>query len=200
MHNTWCSSFQFVTSEKGTCKLFDDCKVSPPCLPFDDCSQQRTTMQLSASYEKAMARSVVSALPSALAKTVKAEIQASHRADGSCLRIADTNFDSWFVGYNPSRKARESDCNHACFNTSSVHFTWCGGFEFEAGTRTAGSTCRLYAWAGAMATTTYAECPRVSPVPAAQEALLARAKVWPSTSWGLQFMGIAIHGDSNSLG
>ena len=57
--------------------------------------------------------------PSALGKTIKAEITAAHP---NCLRVTDEHFDSWFAHRAPPmNRAYEADCDHACFNATSVH-------------------------------------------------------------------------------
>ena len=69
-----------------------------------------------------------------------------------CLRVADHDFDKWFVEKN-GRKATEADCSLACNNASSVAGEaakkvvgeaakeWCVGFEFR---RTETGMCELY--------------------------------------------------------
>ena len=69
-----------------------------------------------------------------------------------CLRVADHEFDRWFVEKN-GRKATEADCSLACNNASSaageaakevageVAKEWCVGFEFR---RTETGMCELY--------------------------------------------------------
>ena len=64
-----------------------------------------------------------------------------------CLRLADHDFDRWFVehydksGHKPGRKSTAEDCSHVCSDASSEHHSWCVGFEFKD---TEKGTCELY--------------------------------------------------------
>ena len=92
------------------------------CELYDDCSQAAQAAQ--------------AALPAAV----------------RCLRVADHEFDRWFVEKN-GRKATEADCSLACNNASSTAGEatkevageaakeWCVGFEFR---RTETGMCELY--------------------------------------------------------
>ena len=78
--------------------------------------------------------------------------QAAPPAAVRCLRVADHEFDRWFVEKN-GRKATEADCSLACNNASSAAGEaakevageaakeWCVGFEFR---RTETGMCELY--------------------------------------------------------
>ena len=190
MHNTWCSSYNFIAGPMGskgsTCKLFDDCTAAAKQGAEQT---QLETARLSALYEKSMARGEASAaaqlVPSALANSIKAEITAAHP---NCLRLTDSNFDSWFAHRAPPmNRAYEADCDHACFNAGSAHKAWCAAYEFEAG------ACKLYAAPGAAATAAYAACPKASArqeaqaaaaasVAAAQEAAVRSTSVVPANA------------------
>merc|ERR1740130_1702028 len=125
---SWCVGFEFRATEKGTCELYDDCSegsTGSPCELHGDCG------------EAALLDPAPSPVPVALTPRLGV---------ARCLRVADHDFDRLFAdqldgGGNAGRKATDADCNHACFDASSVHNTWCVGFEFR---ETDKGTCELY--------------------------------------------------------
>ena len=89
-----------------------------------------------------------SAAPIASPASVKAATTAPTAA--RCVRVADVDYDRWFLNRSPPRQATEVDCSFACNSEDSEHHSWCVGHEFTANTRGAGtrnssSTCKLYA-------------------------------------------------------
>lgn len=127
-HGAWCKSYQFLTSAPGAglrkftsvCRLFAD----GDCPQVDEATPS----------------------PSPVAAAAPSPVSAAER----CLRVADADFDRWFLSEHPPRTATDADCNAACTDEASEHHAWCVGYEFVAktagaGTRDFSSTCRLYA-------------------------------------------------------
>jgi len=116
-HN-WCVGFEFRETEKGTCELYDECTP--------EVERERKE---------------------AAAKAAPAEKLHVAPSAARCLRVADHDFDRWFVehydksGHKPGRKSTAEDCSHVCSDASSEHHSWCVGFEFKD---TEKGTCELY--------------------------------------------------------
>jgi hypothetical protein len=122
-HN-WCVGFEFRETEKGTCELYDEC-----------------TPEVAKERKEAAAKEL------AAAKAAPAEKLQVAPSAARCLRVADHDFDRWFVehydksGHKPGRKSTAEDCSHVCSDASSEHHSWCVGFEFKD---TEKGTCELY--------------------------------------------------------
>ena len=63
------------------------------------------------------------------------------QAPSKCVRVADANFDKWYLSQKPSRKSTRADCKSACLDEGSAHHAWCVGFEFEGSEK---GTCKLF--------------------------------------------------------
>ena len=141
-HSPWCVGFEFLTSTPGagtrpytsTCRLFEACGEDSGDAPMP-------------SPTAAVVRTgAASATTEETSATFTGE---PYPGQQLCMRIADQDFDQWFITEIPSRTATEIDCSHACTNEDSEHHSWCIGYKFIASTkgtkdRRFSSTCQLF--------------------------------------------------------
>ena len=132
MHKAWCASYEFSA---GSCKLYA-APGAPATATYDACPKASARQEAQASA----AAAVSAAQEAAVVRPAKRGVPANAKR---CLRIADADFDSWFLVKTPSRKGTEADCDHACNNETSIHHAWCVGFAFQVLPNGAG-TCNLY--------------------------------------------------------
>ena len=120
VHKAWCASYEFVA---GSCKLYA-APGAPATATYAACPKASARQEAQASAAAAVSAAQEAAVVRPANKGVPANAK-------RCLRIADADFDSWFLVKTPSRKGTEADCEHACNNETSIHHAWCVGFAFQ---------------------------------------------------------------------
>ena len=135
-------------------KAFREAQASGGNLAAPNLSQARAQTQAAlqaanAAYNEASHTSPASPYSIPVVKEKVAASPAPAVTPARCLRIADVDFDRWYLSESPPRQGTEVDCSAACSNDNSEHKAWCVGYEFTAntagaGTRPSSSTCKLF--------------------------------------------------------